>query len=213
MAFSESPRFPDDISYGSRGGPTYFTEIVKGMTGKEKRWQHRQYPLHEYNIIYGVKDETDVYYLSRFFHAHRARLVGFRFWDRRDYKSTDDMSQAVSDTDQTIGTGDTTEVDFQLIKTYTVGSQSLVRNITKPVSGTVVISLDDVSQPTGWTVDTTTGIVTFSAAPGAGVVVKAGFEMDVPCRFDIDDFSDIEWTDVDLLSTACPVVEIPIPEA
>ena len=38
----------------------------------------------------------------------------------------------------------------------------------------------------GWTVDTTTGVVTFTIAPGNGVVVRAGFEFDVPVRFDAD---------------------------
>ncbi|MFN3616132.1 MAG: DUF2460 domain-containing protein, partial [Rubrimonas sp.] len=31
-----------------------------------------------------------------------------------------------------------------------------------------------------------TGVVTFSGAPGAGVAITAGFEFDVPVRFDTD---------------------------
>jgi len=50
----------------------------------------------------------------------------------------------------------------------------------------VRIALSGVEQPSGWSVDTTTGVVTFSAAPGAGVAVTAGFEFDVPVRFDTD---------------------------
>lgn len=38
----------------------------------------------------------------------------------------------------------------------------------------------------GWSVDATTGSVTFTAAPGAGVPITAGFEFDVPVRFDSD---------------------------
>ena len=30
------------------------------------------------------------------------------------------------------------------------------------------------------------GVVTFSAAPGAGAAITAGFEFDVPVRFDTD---------------------------
>ena len=59
-----------------------------------------------------------------------------------------------------------------------------MRPITKPVAGTVVVSLNNVSQPSGWSVDTTTGVITFGTAPGAGVIVRAGFEFDVPVRFD-----------------------------
>jgi uncharacterized protein (TIGR02217 family) len=50
----------------------------------------------------------------------------------------------------------------------------------------VRIALDGVEQPSGWSVNTTTGIVTFGSAPGAGVAVTAGFEFDVPVRFDTD---------------------------
>jgi hypothetical protein len=51
---------------------------------------------------------------------------------------------------------------------------------------TVRIALGGVEQPSGWSVDTTTGVVTFERAPGAGVAITAGFEFDVPVRFDTD---------------------------
>jgi uncharacterized protein (TIGR02217 family) len=35
-------------------------------------------------------------------------------------------------------------------------------------------------------VDVATGLVTFVAAPGPGVIVTAGYEFDVPVRFDTD---------------------------
>ena len=45
---------------------------------------------------------------------------------------------------------------------------------------------DGVEQLSGWSVDTTTGLVTFSTAPAMGVEVTADFEFDVPVRFDTD---------------------------
>jgi uncharacterized protein (TIGR02217 family) len=54
------------------------------------------------------------------------------------------------------------------------------------VAGTVRIYLDGVEQLSGWSVDVTTGIVTFSTAPVAGVDVTADFEFDAPVRFDTD---------------------------
>lgn len=42
------------------------------------------------------------------------------------------------------------------------------------------------SEASNFTVDTTTGIVTFSPAPLDGTVLTAGFEFDVPVRFDTD---------------------------
>ena len=72
------------------------------------------------------------------------------------------------------------------MKRYTSGAQSWTRTITKPVAGTVRVALGVVEQITGWTVNTTTGVVTFATAPAGGVIVRAGFEFDVPVRFDTD---------------------------
>jgi len=93
---------------------------------------------------------------------------------------------ATAETDQAIGIGDGATTIFQLVKAYTSGAQIWTRSITKPVVGTVTVALDGVSQVAGWVVDTTNGQVTFTTAPASGVIVSAGFEFDVPVRFDTD---------------------------
>ena len=50
----------------------------------------------------------------------------------------------------------------------------------------VMISLDGVQTLSGWTVDTSSGLVTFDAPPAADVVITAGFEFDCPVRFESD---------------------------
>ena len=72
------------------------------------------------------------------------------------------------------------------MKRYASGAQSWTRAIAKPVAGGVRIALAGVEQLSGWSVETATGVVTFSGAPGAGVAITAGFEFDVPVRFDTD---------------------------
>ena len=72
------------------------------------------------------------------------------------------------------------------MKRYASGAQSWTRAIAKPVAGSVRIALAGAEQPSGWSVDTKTGVVTFTAAPGSGVAITAGFEFDVPVRFDTD---------------------------
>ena len=77
---------------------------------------------------------------------------------------------------------------YQLQKRYGTGGTALsigypVRTIKKPVSGTVKIAVDTVVQNTGWSVDTTTGIVTFDTPPAGDAAVTGGFEFDVPCKF------------------------------
>ena len=60
------------------------------------------------------------------------------------------------------------------------------RLIAKPVAGSVKLYRDGVEVTSGWSIDTTTGLVTFSTAPAADVQVTADFTFDVPVRFDSD---------------------------
>ena len=182
MAFHEI-RFPVDIALGSTGGPERRTEIATLGSGFEERnspWAHSR---RRYNAGSGVKTFDDLHNVIAFFEARVARLHGFRWKDRADFKSVA-PSGSITATDQAISTGDGATTAFQLTKTYTSGSQSYARDIKKPVAGTVLIALDSVAQGSGWTVDTTTGVVTFDTAPVAAVAITAGYEFDVPVRFD-----------------------------
>ena len=51
------------------------------------------------------------------------------------------------------------------MKRYESGAQAWVRRIVKPVAGTVRVALGGVEQASGWSVNTTTGLVTFDTAP------------------------------------------------
>ena len=87
-----------------------------------------------------------------------------------------------------IGTGDGATATYQLTKTYVSGEASQVRTICKPVPGTVRIGLqgDELAEGVHFTVDAATGIVTFAASPEIDEHITAGFEFDVPVRFDTD---------------------------
>ena len=61
-------------------------------------------------------------------------------------------------------------------------------------SSTVRVYLDAVEQLFGWPVDVSAGVITFSAAPAAGVQVTAHFDFDVPARFDTDQMAVIIQT-------------------
>ena len=68
-------------------------------------------------------------------------------------------------------------------KRYPSGSVIEVHTITKPVAGTVRLYKDGVEHLSGWSVDVTTGVVTFTTAPAAGVAITADFELDVPVKW------------------------------
>ena len=184
MAFHEV-RFPDNISRGARGGPERRTQIVELASGDEERNASWANSRRRYDVAYGIRRADDLATVVAFFEARNGRLYGFRFKDWGDHKSCP-PSGTPSPTDQAIGTGDGATIAFQLVKHYASGSQLWVRTITKPVAGTVGIALDGAEQLGGWSVDTTTGVVTFDSAPAEGVAVTAGFAFDVPVRFDTD---------------------------
>lgn len=178
MAFVEV-QFPSDISYGSSGGPEYATDIVASQNGYEQRnivWQQARA---RYNVAHGVKTKTQLDALIAFFRARKGRAIGFRFKDWSDYQAAT----------QTIGTGNGTATQFQLVRNYVSGAVTETRTIQKPVSGTVQIYKNAVLQTSGVSVDSATGVVTFTAAPASGVVITASFEFDVPVRFDTDRLS------------------------
>ena len=206
MAFHEV-RFPDNISRGARGGPERRTQIVELASGAEERNASWANSRRRYDVAYGIRRADDLAAVVAFFEARNGRLHGFRFKDWADFKSCL-PSQMPGPTDQPIGTGNGSATQFQLTKRYTSGAQSWTRAITKPVAGTVTIALNGTPQASGWSVSTTTGLVTFDTAPAAGAVLTAGFEFDVPVRFDTD-VLDVTL-DLERLGsiTSIPLVEI-----
>lgn len=184
MAFHEV-RFPDNISRGARGGPERRTQIVELASGAEERNASWANSRRRYDVAYGIRRADDLAAVVAFFEARNGRLHGFRFKDWADFKSCL-PSQTPGPTNQPIGTGSGSATLFQLTKRYTSGAQSWTRAITKPVIGTVTIALNGTPQASGWSVSTTSGLITFTTAPAAGVAITAGFEFDVPVRFDTD---------------------------
>lgn len=169
-------RFPEDIAYGSSGGPQYATDVVITAGGYEQRnigWQEARAV---YNVAHGVKTQSQLDSLIAFFRARKGRAYGFRFKDWADYSASA----------QQIGVGNGSNKVFQLVKSYISGGVTEVRNINKPVDNSVDIYVNNVHVTSGFTIDYTSGVVTFTSAPANGHIVKANFEFDVPVRFDTD---------------------------
>ncbi|MBL3586156.1 DUF2460 domain-containing protein [Rhodovulum sulfidophilum] len=186
MGFHEV-RFPANLSFGSVGGPERRTEIVTLANGFEERnspWEHAR---RRYDAGVAMSSLDDVEQLIAFFESRRGQLYGFRWKDWSDYKSCRPSAE-IAPGDQVIGFGDGDTVQFQLQKTYASGGQSYVRPIAKPVAGTVRLAVDgtEIFAPTDYMIDLASGLVTLAEAPPTGAVVSAGFEFDVPVRFDTD---------------------------
>lgn len=188
MSFHEV-RFPTSISRGAQGGPERRTDVVVLGSGFEERNSRWADSRRSYNAGYGVTSLDALYEVIAFFEERRGRFHGFRWRDHVDWKSGSPRA-ATTALDQQIGVGDGTARTFQLSKTYGAAHAPYVREIRKPVAGTVKIAVDGLVRTAGthFAVDATTGLVTFEEgeAPGDGAVVTAGFEFDVPVRFDTD---------------------------
>jgi uncharacterized protein (TIGR02217 family) len=186
MAFHEI-RFPANLSFGSVGGPERRTEIVTLANGFEERntpWAHSR---RRYDAGVGLRSLNDIEMLIAFFEARAGQLHGFRWKDWSDFKSCVPSATPLPD-DQLIGTGDGVTTVFGLQKTYLSGLQSYVRPIRKPVSGSVVVAVagDQKIETLEFSVDLETGDIRFVLAPDLGTRITAGFEFDVPVRFDTD---------------------------
>jgi uncharacterized protein (TIGR02217 family) len=199
--------FPTAIAFGATGGPERQTEIVSLASGFEERNSRWADSRRHYNAGYGVRTLDDLHAVIAFFEERRGRLYGFRWRDRIDWQSCA-PGGVPAETDQAIGEGDGERTAFPLVKTYGSAHAPYARAIAKPVAGSVSIAIDGETQADGWSVDTTSGVVTFDTAPAADAAITAGFRFDVPVRFDTDRL------DVNLTSFAAgdipaiPLVEI-----
>jgi uncharacterized protein (TIGR02217 family) len=188
MAFDDV-RFPTAISRGSAGGPERRTDIVTTASGREERNSRWANSRRKFNVGFGVKTVAQLQQVIDFFEGRRGRLHAFRFKDQTDFKSCA-ANATPSRTDQVLGTGTGAQAAFQLIKRYGGPSREYVRAITAPVAGTVLVAVNGVAN-VNFTLNAATGVVTFNAGsiPAAGTSVTAGFEFDVPVRFDSDEIT------------------------
>lgn len=186
MSFHEV-RFPETLSFGSVGGPERRTDVVTLANGHEERntpWAHAR---RRYDAGLGLRALEDIAALIAFFEARQGQLHGFRWKDWTDFSSAL-PGQDITHEDQTIATGDGATRVFQLAKRYRSGAYSYLRPITKPVAASVRLGIgqEALEAGTDYDLDATTGQVTLTYAPEIGRQINAGFEFDVPVRFDTD---------------------------
>ncbi len=180
MSFFESPRFPDVIAFSAMGGPGFSTSVVTLASGYESRninWSASRYG---YDLAIPVRNQTEVDTINAFFRNARGKANGFRFKDWADFTAS--VAPTITLTTKT----------FQLQKIYASESQINNRLITKPIASTLEVFVNAVKVTSGYTLDASTGILTFTDVP-AGAVTWSG-EFDVPVRFDTDT---LQWRVID----------------
>lgn len=166
-------RLLDCVSYGTAGGPTWFTRRVGLNSGIVRRNPRRSRPLHRYTIVYRNLLAEDHAGVLAAFNACMGGVFSFRLKDWSDYQGAGEL----------IGIGTGAEQTVQLSKLYTFGTRTVARPIRKPVDGTIQLTADNV--PIASTVDPETGMATFTAP--VGDIVRWSGEFDVPVYFRDDE--------------------------
>ena len=184
--------------YPCISSPRTKTSIKVTAGGRENRNREWEHPLMRFNLPEAPGRNFEVINaLQKHWRVMGGPLHSFPFTDPLD-KASIDLSVAnepdaavlarISHTDQVIGTGDGVTREFQLVKSYTVGTSSYSRQINLPVVDSVLIGVDgDLVADTEYTVTRQGGVVTFDSPPANGLAVTAGFLFDVEVRFEDDD--------------------------
>lgn len=217
MAFLDDVIFPENVSYGSRGGPEYNTVVILLNSGYEDRAALHEYPKNSYDAAFGIMEFEDELAANdgledviATFHVASGKFRGFKYKDHGDYKSCSYLSVPAF-TDIQFGTGDGIETVFYLKKIYTKGAISKIRLISKPKNTTILIGNAGAPQTetTHYTIDYTTGAVTFVTPPANTNVLTWGGEFYVPVRFDSDNL-DIVLSHYQAGNCTIPLMEIKV---
>jgi len=179
LAFDDIP-YPLALGRDAAIAPEFSTAIAVTASGFEHRnslWSDARL---RFDVGPGLRSEAELGVLIAFFRARRGAARGFRLRDPSDF-SSNGMTGTPGAADQVLGVGDGLAASFPLVKRYGSGPEAQVRRITRPVAGSVQVSLDG-TPAAGWTL-AEPGTVLFAVPPAAGAVVRAGFLFEVPVRF------------------------------
>lgn len=182
--------FPTAVSFGATGGPERRNEIVLMSSGRERRNLRQAHSRRTYDAGTGVRSIEEIYDILAFFEARRGSFHAFRFRDPFDGRSCRPGETPAPD-DQLLGIGDGATTRFALVKTYGTGADAYRRPIRKPLPASlrVAVAGAEKTSPADFVFDDATGEIVFAGAPQDGAPVTAGYEFDVPVRFDAERMS------------------------
>jgi len=203
-------RLPEGIERGSGFGPTFRNVIQEAISGNEQRFAQWTKCKGVGDLSYGLLTSEDPMgdfrAILAIWRAHFGSLLPFRFRDWSDYTALDEV----------FGTGDGSQTQFQLSKTYDPslillnmpGNLFYVRDIHL-LASTPVIEVDGVTMTvtTDYTISAS-GLVAFTSPPANNKLLTWTGEFDVPVRFDTDQLPVI-MNEADLTSIrSIPVKEV-----
>lgn len=177
------------LAWGVTKTPTFQTRIQRAVSGRELRALDYPYPLWQFALVYDfLRDDPAAGYdelrtLLGFFMLCQGAYGTFLFQDPSDRQVSG----------QEIGIGDASATVFRLQRT--MGTTPPGGGFMEPMTAPNVVSaiyLNGITQdPTSYSVDQSSGLVTFGTPPGTGLIISADFTYYFRCRF-VDDKYDFE---------------------
>lgn len=166
MADFLEERISEALRVGSSYVDEYSVTIVTTSGGQEYRSLVQSLPVRKFDISYLLDTDSTYSQLQAIYHRAHGKYGGFRVRCVDEYSSNGRIG-APTATDQTMSL--VSSGVYQLRKYYgtdkSAGASGYAyRDIKKPVSATVRVAVSAIEiDATRWSVDTTTGLVTFSA--------------------------------------------------
>lgn len=195
LVFPSLTDFQYAFAYSTFKTPTFATRVQRAVSGRELTVQDYANPIWNFKIQFQILRDF------QWVIASEIRRI-FDFWlevggayDTFLYDDATDDNVV----DQPIGTGDGTTTAFQLVRTFISGG--FTEAIIAP---NVITNVKLNGTPTSaYTLNTGTGVITFTAAPGSGVAITATFSYYFRCRFmtdsqEFENFLYQRWTTKDL---------------
>lgn len=168
-------RLSPQVEAGFSAVPGHMTRVVTLQNGQERRNAMWSAAKRKFTARYAKFTRADRDSMLNVVMATVGQTYAFLFKDWSDFNVTG----------QSLGTAPSGSTPVQLVKTYTFGTQTATRTITRPVAATLVVYSNGVAK--AGTVDATTGLFTPTSAWTAGQALTADFEFDVPVRFATDE--------------------------
>ena len=169
------PLFPAlaGLGWSVKRSPVWKTRAQQAISGKETRLADWSYPAWHWALTFDFLRATpsaaEFQSLAGFFNQRQGAFGTFLYADADD--------NAV--TGQSLGAGDGATVSFQLVRAF----GGFIEPVLAPNVVSAVYLAGVVQSPSAYSVNPTTGLLTFTAAPASGAAITADFSYYFRCRF------------------------------
>jgi uncharacterized protein (TIGR02217 family) len=190
-------KIPNFIAICAKGGPCFSTKIASTNSGREIRILEKEYSLQKYTIQNCLLNQNQFNEFNNFFRARFGRLYCFRFKDFADH-NVEKMVIAEYPSNVT---------NFKFQKIYQNENFSYVRNIIRPIYGSLTVCINDIEIVVQ--TDYQNASFTIDGPLRENEKLSISFQYDVNVRFCNDDFSYNYLSDGSIKIENLELVEVP----